>query len=66
MLLILSVAKDLVRFSLIALPYRPSEADFPVVDAEIEPAIWVGADPRFVSDRSAFTPVIGKRNESSL
>ncbi len=54
------------HFSLIALPYRPPEADLAIVDAQIEAAVWIGAHPGLVGDGSAFAAVVGKWNQSSL
>src|SRR3954453_3834628 len=42
----------------IALPYRPAETDFSIVDAQIEAAVGIGADPRLVSDRRALTAIV--------
>src|SRR4051795_6296525 len=50
----------------IALPYRPAETDFSVVDAQIEAAVGIGADPRLVGDRRALAAIVGKWNEGSL
>src|SRR5215218_1004223 len=52
--------------SLIALPYRSAETDFPVVDPKVEPAVRIGADPRLVGNRRALPPIIGKWNQGSL
>ena len=41
-----------------ALPYRPSDGDFSVVDSQIEAAVRVVAHPRLVGDWSPVPPVI--------
>src|SRR6185503_6705745 len=42
------------------------EADLPVIDAQIEPALRVGAHPRLVGDRRAFAAVVGERNQRAV
>src|SRR3954452_10634170 len=51
---------------LVGLADSSSEADFPVVDSEIEAAVGGGADPSLVGDRRAFAAIVGKWNEGSL
>src|SRR3712207_4936330 len=52
--------------SLVALADGAAEADLSVVDADVEAAVRVGADPRLVGDRRAVAAVVGQRYEQSL
>src|SRR5690606_39013795 len=51
--------------SFLALPDRPAEADLAVVDAKIEAAIGIGADPGLVGDRGAVPAIVGEWNQAS-
>src|SRR5437763_5578948 len=50
----------------VALPDGPAEGDLAVVDAEIEPAVGIGADPGLISDRRTFAAVVGQRDQGPL
>jgi hypothetical protein len=45
--------------------YRFADADFPIVDAQMEAAKRIRANPGFEDDRRAFSAVIGKWHENS-
>src|SRR2546428_5002154 len=45
---------------------RAQERDFPVVYADVEPAVGVRAHPGLVGDRRSVTAVIRQRNEETL
>jgi hypothetical protein len=42
-----------------------AEAHFPIVDAKIETALGVRANPGFEDDRRAFSPIIRQRHENA-
>lgn len=44
---------------------RFADADLAVVDAQMEAAMWVRANPGFEYDRRAFPAVIGQRHEDA-
>src|SRR5262245_13606719 len=47
-------------------PEPASEADLAVVDADIEAAVRVVADPRLVGDRRSVAAVVGQRQQDPL
>src|SRR5918994_5431898 len=54
------------KLSLVALPYRPAEADLAIFDAQVEPAIGIGADPCLVGDGSSLAAVVRKWDQGPL
>src|SRR5207253_2044881 len=49
-----------------ALADRATEGDLPVIDADVETALGVRADPGLVSDRRPVAAVVRQRNEETL
>src|SRR5207249_10049923 len=49
-----------------ALADGATEGDLPVIDADIEPALGVRADPRLISDRRPVAAIVRRRNEETL
>src|SRR2546429_2237346 len=49
-----------------ALADGATEGDLPVIDADIEPALGVRADPRLVRDRRPVAAIVRQRNEETL
>src|SRR5688500_10148613 len=61
-----SRARRAARASLVGGPDRAAEAQLTVVDADVEPAVGVAADPGLVGDRCAIAAVVAHREQVAV